>query len=76
MRDELLAEQLAGDGLDLVGAALDHFDAAALAATAGVNLRLDDDDRDLARLVDQALGRLARLLGVEGDVVPFGTGMP
>ena len=57
VRDELHAEDLARRAPSrLGGAALGDLDAAALAATTGVDLRLDDDDR-AAGLVDELLGR-------------------
>ena len=45
VRDELHAEDLLGELARFGGAALRDLHAAALAATAGVDLRLDDDDR-------------------------------
>ena len=45
VRDELHAEDLLGELPRLRGAALRDLHAAALAATACVDLRLDDDDR-------------------------------
>ena len=47
VRDELHAEDLLGELARFGGAALGDLDAAAFAATAGVDLRLDDDDRVL-----------------------------
>ncbi len=59
MRDERHAEHLAGDALGLVGRSRE-LHAAALAAAAGVNLRLDDDE-----LAAEAACDLARLGAVE-----------
>ncbi len=54
VRDELHAEDLLGELARLGGAPLGDLDAAALAAAAGVDLRLDDDDR-APRLGDELL---------------------
>ena len=65
MRDELHAEHLAGERAHLVDRA-GELDAAALAASAGVDLRLDDPDRPaellrgLDRLVDRERRNAAR----------------
>ena len=61
VRDQLHAEDLAGQGLDLVDRA-GQLDAATLAATAGVDLRLDDPDRaaELLRCLDRLLNRESR----------------
>ena len=67
VRDQGHAENLLGERFGLVGR-LGELDAAALAAPAGVNLRLDDDD---AR--SQAVGDVSRLGDVEGDF-PAGHG--
>src|SRR5207244_3733312 len=63
--DELHAEDLLRQLACLFGAALGDLDAAALAAAAGVDLRLDDDDVAL-RLLDEALGRCLGLVDGEG----------
>jgi hypothetical protein len=71
--DERAADHLLGVGVRVVGR-LDDLDAAevgvlleaALAAAAGVDLRLDDDDRVAGELVQLARG-LARLVGGERD---------
>ena len=60
MGDELHAQDLAGDGLDLVDRA-GQLDAAALAAAAGVDLGLDHSDA-----AAELLRRLDRLLHGEG----------
>ena len=62
VRLERHADQVAGDALGLVGV-LGQLDAAALAAAAGVNLRLDDD-----RAAAEALGDLGGLGRREGDL--------
>ena len=61
MRDERHADHLARELLGFVGR-LRELDAAALAAAAGVNLRLDDDDG-----AAEAPGDVAGFGGVEGD---------
>ena len=72
VRDELHAEDLLGELARLGGAALGDLDAAALAAAAGVDLRLDDDDRALGLLGEALRGGL-RLVDREGGV-PLGDG--
>jgi hypothetical protein len=62
--DELHPQHLLGDLGRLRGAALRHLDAAALAATAGVDLRLHHHDR-VPGLCDEALGDRADLTGAE-----------
>ena len=57
--DELHAEDLLGELPRLGGAALGDLDAAAFAAAAGVDLRLDDDD-GAARLLRRASSRRPR----------------
>ena len=66
---ELHAEDLAGE-LRYVGFRARDLDAAALAAAAGVDLRLDDPDR-----AAELLRRLDRFLHAEGGI-PRGTGTP
>ena len=74
VRDQLHAEDLRGACLGVV-ARLGDLDAAALAAAAGVDLRLDHDDL-VAGLGDQLLGRrLAPRRGCSAGR-PLGTGTP
>ena len=61
MGDQILAEHLTGARRGLVRG-LDHLDAAALAAAAGMNLRFDH-----AHAAAEFSGRLLRLLGRRGD---------
>ena len=70
VRDELHAEHLVGELARLGGAALGELDAAAFAATAGVDLRLDDDDGDLG-FVDELLGGGLGLVGRQGRDSPW-----
>jgi hypothetical protein len=63
--DQLHAQDLAGQVDGLPGAALGDLDAAALAAAAGVDLRLDHDHGN-PRLGDEALGDGTDLLDLEG----------
>ena len=68
--DEVHAEHLRGRGPGLVGA-LDDLDAAALAAAAGMNLRLDDD-----RAAAEPLRRRRRRPSASNTTSPCGTGTP
>ena len=67
VRDELHAEDLLGELARFCGAALRDLHAAALAATACVDLRLDDDDR-AAGLGREPLRRGLCLVDREGRV--------
>ena len=62
IRDEPHAEHLRR-GVARLGGALHDLDAAALAAAAGMNLRLDDDDA-----AAEPLGNRARFVGGERDL--------
>ena len=73
-RDELHAEDLLDRGLG-VGPGLRDLDAAALAAAAGVDLRLDDDDVG-ARVAVCTLGIAASASSTVIAGMPIGTGTP
>ena len=70
MRDERHADHVARELLGFVGR-LGELDAAALAAAAGVNLRLDDDDA-----AAEAPGDRRRASAALNATSPRGTGTP